>query len=375
VTTTHPLKIVMIGPAPACELSRGGMATVCTLMAAHPDSRFHVTVVPTYIDGSVWQRLSVGLRGMVLGSWLAFRGHADVLHVHLSHGGSVVRKALPLLAARRAGIPAVVHGHSFDFGGWFDRLPRRAQKIVRAALPADRWLVLGDRHLEEYSTRLAILPERIQVLHNAIRLSDQAVSQSAEGCVHAVMVGRLGERKGSYDVVAAVQALRPDLRRRLRVTLAGDGEVDAVTAAVEAAGLGGTIRIAGWLCERQRDELLSSAHVFLLPSRDEGLPMALLEAMAWGLAPITSAAGSMGEVISDGHNGLLVDAGNPQQIAEALSALVVDEAQRRRIGAAARDRVAAFSLNRWYEQLAALWMSLAAQPTARPLALPVHASD
>jgi hypothetical protein len=87
---------------------------------------------------------------------LAVRGHIDVLHVHLGHGGSVIRKALPLSAARLAGVPAVVHGHSHDFGGWFDRLPPAGQRAVRRLLAAEHWVVLGERHLEEYASRLQL---------------------------------------------------------------------------------------------------------------------------------------------------------------------------------------------------------------------------
>ncbi|MCT7660162.1 glycosyltransferase family 4 protein [Mycobacterium deserti] len=372
--TILPLRVMMIGPAPAGPKSRGGMATVAALMAQHPDSRFEVAVVPTFVDAAAWQRLSVGVCGMLRGTWAVLRGRVDLVHVHLSHGGSVVRKALPLLAARHAGVPAVIHGHSFDFGGWFDGLPQLAQRVVPAVLPADRWLVLGSSHVVEYQTRLGIPADRIQVLHNAIPLPEHAVPQTASERVHAVMVGRLGERKGSYDVVAAVAALDPDIRRRLRVTLAGDGEIDGVAAAVAAAGLSDTIHIAGWLDERSRDDLLASAQIFLLPSRDEGLPMALLEAMAWGLAPITSTAGSIGEVITDGVNGLLVDAGRRHQIAAALRTLVTDAPMRARLGSAAREHATDFSLNRWYEQLATVWTSLAATfgrvdrtPSQRPL--------
>ncbi|WP_029113862.1 glycosyltransferase family 4 protein [Mycobacterium sp. URHB0044] len=356
------LRILVVGPAPAGPISRGGMATVVSLMAAHPDPRFEVTVVPTYVDGSTWLRLSVGVRGMARAAGSIFRGKVDVLHVHLSHGGSIVRKAVPLWAARLAGIPAVVHGHSFDFGGWFDDRSVLTQHLVRAALPAEHWLVLGSSHAEEYAQRLKIAADRISVLHNAIQVPLQAVDQGRADPVHAVALGRLGERKGSYDLITAVQQLQPDVRRRLRVTIAGDGEIDAVTAAVEAAGVDDTVHVAGWLDTRQRDQLLSRAHVFLLPSRDEGLPMALLEAMGCGLAPLTTAVGSIGEVITDDLNGLLVAPGRPDQIACALSTLVVDEKRRTRLASAARDHVGGFTVNRWYERLAALWTVMASQP-------------
>lgn len=336
----NPVRVLVIGPAPASADSRGGMATVAALMATHPDERVRVAVVPTYTDRSRSVKLLVGIRGMLCASWLLLRGRVDVLHANLAQGGSVLRKAVPLAAARLAGVPAVVHGHSYDFGGWFDRLPAPARAAVRRMLVADRWLVLGERHVDEYASRLRPPRGRISVLHNAVRIPETAVAHSGVDRVHAVALGRMGTRKGSYDIVAAVAALDETVRRRLRVTLAGDGEVDGVRAAVDAAGLGDTIRVAGWLDATARDELLRAAHVFLLPSRDEGLPMALLEAMAYGLAPVTTTVGSIGEAVSDGATGLVVQPGSPDQIAGALTALVTDHPLRARLGAAARARPA-----------------------------------
>ncbi|OQZ91549.1 glycosyl transferase [Mycobacterium alsense] len=354
-----PVRVLVVGPAPAAAHSRGGMATVAALMAAHPDERIRVTVVPTYVDGSRWAKLLVGVRGMLCASWLLLRGRADVLHVNLAHGGSVLRKAAPLWAARRAGVPAVVHGHSFDFGGWFDRLSTPARAVARRMLVADRWLVLGERHVEEYASRLGLDRHRISPLHNAVRIPAAGVSQRDVQTVHAVALGRMGARKGSYDIVSAVGALEATVRDRLRVTLAGDGDTGGVRAAVAAAGLGATIHVAGWLDPTARDELLGAAHVFLLPSRDEGLPMALLEAMAYGLAPVTTTVGSIGEAISGGATGMVVQPGSPEQIADALTALVTDDTLRARLGAAARERAADFGLTRWYESLAGLWTAQA----------------
>ena len=349
-------RVLVVGPAPAQAASRGGMATVVTLMAAHPNVR--VITVPTYIEGPLWFQLWVGGSGMLRAAWLVARRRVDVLHVHLAHGGSVVRKALPLTVARWANVPTVVHAHSYDFAGWFDRLPPVAQRVVRRVLVADQWLVLGRRHVDEYAGRLQVPVERIAVLNNAVSLPPVAVGQTNAVRVHAVSLGRLGVRKGSYDLVSAVAALDDEMRARLRVTLAGDGDVDEVRAAVAAAGLSDTIDVAGWLDPAARDELLSNAHIFVLPSHDEGLPMALLEAMAYGLAPVTTMVGSIGEAITDRVTGLVVAPGRPEQITDALQELLKDPDLRASLGAAARDRAADFGLQRWYERLTQLWTGL-----------------
>ncbi|OBK23063.1 hypothetical protein A5634_05980 [Mycobacterium asiaticum] len=363
------MRVLVVGPAPAQAASRGGMATVITLMAAHPADGVSIVMVPTYIEGPLWYRLWVGGSGMLRATWLVLRRRVDVLHVHLAHGGSVVRKALPLTAARVVNVPTIVHAHSYDFGGWFDGIPAIAQRAVRRLLVADQWLVLGSRHVEEYASRLRLADGQICVLNNAVPIPQRAVEQTNIDRVHAVSLGRLGVRKGSYDLIAAVGALDELLRDRLRLTLAGDGEVDEVRAAVAAAGLADTIHVAGWLGPDERDELLGDAHIFVLPSHDEGLPMALLEAMAYGLAPVTTLVGSIGEAVADRVNGLVVEPGRPDQIAEALTELLKDDTLRASLGAAARSRASDFGLDRWYQRLQQVWRICIAEKGERELSV------
>ena len=361
--STSPLRVLTVGPAPAGPDSRGGMASVMTLMAAHPDPAVTVRVVPTFVDSSVTRRLYVGIRGMATASVLVLTGRADVLHVHLAHGGSVVRKAVPLMAARIGRVPTVVHAHSYDFAGWMSGLHPVVRAAVRRALRADRWVVLGSSHVGAFAPLLQLPEDRFVVLHNPVVLpavtSTAATTPERPEVVTAVGLGRLGVRKGSYDVVAAVQALPAPTRARLRVVLAGDGEIEQVTEAIRAADLSDTIEVRGWLGPDERDALMAEAQVFVLPSYEEGLPMALLESMAGGLAPIVTPVGGIPNVISDDAEGLLVQPGDRTALAAALASLVDDDDRRNRLRAAARLRSEDFEVSRWYEALTELWFSLA----------------
>ncbi len=360
---SRPVRVLAIGPAPLSADSRGGMATVLTLMEAHPDPRVAIRVVPTYADHGRARRTLLGLRGMLVASALILAGRVDVLHVHLAHGGSVARKSLPLAAARLRGTATVVHEHSYDFTGWFDGLPRWARALVRRAVGADVWLVLATHHVAEFGQRLRMDEGRIRVLHNPVVLPPAGVTSGADddGLVRAVSLGRLGRRKGSYDVVAAAALLPADVRSRLRVVLAGDGEVDEVRAAVAAAGVGDVVEVLGWQGPHDRDALVRRSDVFLLPSYEEGLPMAMLEAMAQGLAPIVSPVGGIPNVVGDGVEGLLVEPGDVAALATALRRMVDDGELRRGVAAAARARAEHFDVGRWYDDLTELWISLAAR--------------
>ena len=101
------------------------MATVIGHMRDHPDTRLRIRVVPTYVDAGTVERLRVGLTGMATAVWLVLAGRVDVLHVHLSHGGRVIRKSPALWAARLRGVPAVIHA-AFCGGRSQRRVSRRS---------------------------------------------------------------------------------------------------------------------------------------------------------------------------------------------------------------------------------------------------------
>ncbi|WP_170915027.1 MULTISPECIES: glycosyltransferase family 4 protein [unclassified Mycobacterium] len=353
-----PVRVLAIGPAPASPESRGGMATVMAHMAALTDPAVMVRVVPTYVDAARWRWLWVGVRGMIVSSWFVLTGHIDVLHVHLGHGGSVARKAVPLWAARLRGVPALIHAHSFDFAGWYREQRAAVQRGVRWGLRADQWIILGRDLADEYTACLQLDPSRVSVLRNPVRIPEQTAI-SPGGILTAVSLGRLGRRKGTYDIIRATSALAPEIRAALHIHLAGDGEVEQARTAVTSAGVADVITVHGWLDAASGAELLSGADIFVLPSYAEGLPMALLEAMASAVAVITSPVGSIAEVVRDGENGLLVAPGDIDALAAALSRLTTDQQERRRLAAAGRETVRGLDIADWEAQLVRMWKSLA----------------
>ncbi len=357
----HPIRVLTIGNAPAGPNSRGGMATVMRLLIEDTDPRFRLRLVPTYVDASLAARLWTGITGMIKASVLLLFGSVDVVHVHYSWRGSIVRKALPLFVARLRGVPTIVHGHTTYFFSWLDELPRPVGRAVRMALRADYSVVLGQFHVKESCASLGFDESHTRVLYNPVVVPAVSPSPRTVVPLRAVALGRLGENKGSYDLVRAIGMLPNDIRANLRVTLAGDGEVDQVREFVRTNALEDTIDVVGWVGPVDRDRLLAESAIFLLPSYSEGLPMAVLEAMANGVVPVTTAVGAIPEVVTDGVNGVLVNPGEPEQLAVALQSLIVDAELRNRLAVAAHQRASEFDVAHWRESLHDLWLAAASR--------------
>ena len=122
------------------------------------------------------------------------------------------------------------------------------------------------------------------------------------------------------------------------MTIAGDGEVERARHRIRELRLEDTVEVHDWLSESDVGELLDRAQVLALPSRNEGQPMAVLEAMARGLCIIASDVGGLSEMIGGGC-GVVVSPDNVESIAAALRLVVYDDELRARHGAAAYARV------------------------------------
>jgi glycosyltransferase involved in cell wall biosynthesis len=154
------------------------------------------------------------------------------------------------------------------------------------------------------------------------------------------VVGSLGrlERQKGFDVLLRAMAEVPEAR----LVIVGDGdERAALESLAERLDLGSRVRFEGWHEEPRR--WLTTFDVFALPSRLEGFPLSIVEAMLAKLPVVATPVGSVAEAVRDGETGLLVSPEDPVALARALRELVGDEARRSAMGTLGRERAKAFT--------------------------------
>ena len=270
----------------------------------------------------------------------------DVVHTHTAKAGVVGR-----LAAHRAGVPRLVHTyHGFPFHE-FQAAPRR-----RAYVQIERWLgqitdlalCVGTGVAVETVRRQLISPERIRtigVVADGPVVHGQGPSAGARARARAALglpgdvtvvgtVGRLTYQKAPEDFLAALQALdRPGVTG----VWVGDGELAAQIAARARDIPSIRVLLAGQ--RANVPELLPAFDVFVLSSRYEGLPTAVVEAMMCGIPVAATAVNSVGDVVVPGETGLLVPPGHPALMAAAIGYLLDCPEAAARMAAAARARL------------------------------------
>ncbi|MGD9737114.1 MAG: glycosyltransferase family 4 protein [Solirubrobacterales bacterium] len=328
-------RVLQMGPDPAIG---GGMAAALrSLLESGLGERYRLDVVPTYRGADPLRRLLVFLAALVRLAIWSLAGRGRIVHVHGTVRGSMYRKSVCVLAARALRRRVVFHVHSgagdiAAFAGGRDRLSLRLFGAAFAA--AD--VVLAVSAASAAALGRAYGVSGIEVVPNAAPAVPPVERAPTPGEVHCAYLGGFANQvKGGEVLVAALPAA---LAREpaLRLTLAGPGEPPADAAALLAAEP--RLEWAGWLGPGEKDALLRGAECFVMPSLSEGMPMALLEAMAYGMAIVATRAGGIPELVEDGVTGLLVEPGDPEALAAALDRLAADPELRRRLAAAARER-------------------------------------
>jgi glycosyltransferase involved in cell wall biosynthesis len=204
------------------------------------------------------------------------------------------------------------------------------------------------RQIEAYA---GLPSHRVRTIRNGVPDLGPVRRVTHDG-VALVAVGRLNAQKG-FDVLLSALAELPDVA----VRIVGSGEEDAALAA-QAARLGvtGRVTFVGWSTQ-VRDEL-AQADVFVLPSRSEGFPLALVEAMLAGLPVVATTVGSVPEAVTDGDTGLLVPKDDPAALTAALRKLIDDPDLRARMGQRARQAATAFTANHMAAEYMTLWRQI-----------------
>jgi glycosyltransferase involved in cell wall biosynthesis len=322
-------------------LDMGGQEKLLVEFARHADrARFDVQVVSLGPRGVLAEGVEAcgcpvtaleapaGFRAglfWTLARWFR-RQRIDVVHTHdnrpLIYGAA---------AARLARVGRVIHTQH----GQSLRLSRRQTRLVNfMAGLTDRFVCVSND-----SARLAVEqgvnPCKVGMVWNGIDTKRFRFAPNAGGPV--VTVGRLQPEK-DHDTLIRAAALAARRDTAFRLEIAGDGpclpRLREVTAEL---GLEQTVRFLGQVGDVPA--LLRRSGLFVLPSVSEGVSLTLLEAMASGVAIVATSVGGNPEVVVDGETGLLVPPRDPAALADAFLRLRRDDADRRRLIAAGRERV------------------------------------
>jgi len=271
------------------------------------------------------------VEAFLLGRWMRQRG---LNHMHVHFGGAVATVAM--VAAETWGLDysLTIHGPEEFYEVDDAYLPRKIERAkfifcISDFCRSQLMKYCDPAHWDKMQVvRLGVDPEEFK-----------PTIRSANSYVEIVCVGRLVPAKGQHILLRAFTRVHAK-GHPVRLTFVGSGpDLSSLQREVTEKGLGSSVVFRGALNHDETRRQLAEADIFALASFAEGIPVALMEAMAMGIPCVSTCVAGIPELIRDKKDGLLVPASSVECLASAIESLVVDSEVRERLGAAGRARV------------------------------------
>jgi glycosyltransferase involved in cell wall biosynthesis len=352
--------IVMLGTS---ERTMGGISAV---IGAYREAglfrRWPIVYVATHCDGGALRKLVFAARAYVRFVAVLLREDVRLVHVHSASNASFWRKSAFVALAYALRRPFIIHLHGGGFVRFYERCGTLQRRAVRFSLERAACVVIvADYWRAELR---AIAPRaKLSRIYNPLSAGELLAARSRAHERQGVLyLGRMSPEKGVDDLLQAFAAVHSE-HPSSWLDICGDGDPERVARCAHALGIADAVRLHGWVTGDRKREVLHGAGIYVLPSYTEGMPMAVLEAMAAGLPVVATPVGGVPEVVRPGLDGYIVPAGDTAGLADVLARLLADGDERKRMGEQGRERVAAeFMPTEVLSQVEALYRDLGWRP-------------
>lgn len=319
------VNVLMVGS----DLSvKGGMTTVVESFLYNKFSKeIHIKFVPTHIENNIFRQVIFFLKALIKIIYLLIFNNISIVHMHLSEKGSFYRKYVIFLIGKLFDKKIIIHMHGAEFKEFYESSSKKIKrKIIKLLKESDCVLVLGDN----WNDYVKGLNKEIntKIFRNSVKSRNESVIRE-ENNVNILFLAVLIERKGIFDLIEAAKIIvnNKDLcKYNIKFTIAGTGsEEKSCKQKVIEYGLNNIFDFKGWVKGKEKYDLLKESQIFVLPSYNEGLPVAILEAMSYGLPIISTNVGSIEDAVHDGINGFIISPGDVNLLAQRISECILEE--------------------------------------------------
>lgn len=348
------IHVYMMGSAPSL---RGGMSSVVKQLLQHDwGKEIDIHYIPTHTAGTVCKRSCLFIKSyMQLLFLMMFRKRKiDIFYLHMSYKGSFSRKYLIYKLANAFGKKVLIHLHGSEFRQYYENASTaRKQRISELFTGSAGVIVLGE-YWRKYIRNIA--PEaKVEVVQNAVVIPNQVSVWNSEP-TQLLYLGVLIPRKGVKDLLDAMHSLTEHdtkTQKNIRLVISGTGaEMESLQEQCRMLHLEQYVDFVGWVDGEKKKELLMNSQCLILPSYNEGLPVAILEALSFGVPVVSTDVGSIREAVEDGCNGHLIPKHAPDQIAAAVLDIIKDPLRWQEYSRAARQTaVRKFNETEFFERI------------------------
>lgn len=313
-------KILFLGVS---KHTKGGMTAVLVSYGKYIDG---MRFIPTWRLGNKliksWYALQALVRTSLL---LLFDKRIKIVHIHGAANASFDRCKLFINLSKQFGKKVILHEHAADFMEYYSASGKKDD--IRATLnKCDRLIVLS-KSWQDYFASIGVDKNRIKVLNNIVSPPElHSEFHTGDGKLHLLYMGEISKRKGGFDLLKAVADHREQFEGKLLLRMGGNQVDGDIKSFIHEHHLESIVTYEGWIAGQKKIECLNWEDVYILPSYNEGLPIAILEAMAYHHPVISTSVGGIPEILKDGYNGRMVKPGDTEAIAIAIMGYINDRA-------------------------------------------------
>lgn len=323
-------RVLMMGPSLDMH---GGVASV---IKGYFDSGLadccQLYYIPTVTDGPIVNKATYFAKAYFKCARLV--NTADVVHIHTAMRGSFERKYRIARLAFQARVPIIIHEHDGEFPLLYESSSETYKRRVKSFFGwAEQVIVLSEAWKNYYSRNGICSESKITVMHNAVNLPVESVNVGANQSI--LFLGRLDSNK-SPDVLLKAAAHVVDRYPEARFVFAGEGELNRYKSMAKKLKIEANCDFTGWISGHDKDLYVKQAGLFCLPSKNEGMPMSMLEMMSYGIPCVMTPVGGVPQVIEDGYNGFLVPVDDVELLSSVLCRVLASPRLREEIGRRAR---------------------------------------
>lgn len=337
--------------------TKGGMVSVAKNYLSYQNwGDFEITFIPTHYDTNKYMvMLYFGIR-YIQSLFLVLFGNYKIAHLHTAERGSFWRKRFLMKTYHKFGIKVVMHHHAAEFEDFYCKCSEGQKEKIRQTLAeVDVNIVLSEHLVPMIKDKSP--KAKVSVLYNAVNVySSNPYNDTAK---NILFLGRLGQRKGTYDLLYAINILDAQIDLKYQFYLCGDGDMDGVKAKIKELNISHRITHVGWTDGEMKKKFLANTLINVLPSYNEGLPMTILETMAYGIPNISTSIASIPEIIHDRENGFLICPGDVTLLAARIKCLIDNSELRKSFSKKSYHLILErFSLDHNIEELKSIYKKL-----------------
>jgi polysaccharide biosynthesis protein VpsI len=320
------MNVTLIGPSTS---QPGGVASVLQgLVVFLAKRQIDVNLLSTTTGRGILSDVACFFKAWITLLSILFQKKSDVVHLHMASRGSCMRKSILSLTCLVFRVPFIIHLHGAAFHIFYAKeLGPWGRWCVRSIFARAKYVIALSESWKSW-VESEIKVNNVVVVFNGVALTEPIDGVKNGAGQTILFLGQLGERKGVGELILAMKDIVKNAPDTI-LELGGNGEIDIYKKLTNDSP---NIKFLGWLDDTARSAALSRATVFCLPSRNEGAPMSVLEAMSAGLPVVSTRVGGIPELVEDGVTGLLIAPRDTAALASALSRILCDPVLAKSMG-------------------------------------------